>query len=316
MMRRAPVAASIVALLAAAAARAEVSVPLALEKGIPVAQLTIAGATYPFTFDLGSGRAVHLTRDVMARIPGLKLTGRKVRSADLAGTIREEEEFVIPDLVINGISFGEVTGVSYEAWGLTIGEGAGPPPHSVIGLALFEKQPFVYDQGKLELRFGAPLTIGKEWHPMSHERAHEGIVMTLSNPRAKYRMVFDTAANLSLVKPQPVQAQGDRTATCDLFGPARPCEYVTVALEGGVPLKSYLMPLPDRFAADGILGADFFQAYAVYVDLAKRTVALRPAKPAAREVVKDVAAKEAAAKEATKAAAKAAAEAATGAAAK
>lgn len=270
-------------LLAAVAARAEVAVPLALEKGIPVAQLTIAGATYPFTFDLGSGRTVHLTRDVMARVPGLKLTGRKVKSADLAGKVREEEEFVIPDLVINGVSFGEVTGVSYEPWGLSIGEGAGPPPHSVIGLALFEKQPFVYDQSRLELRFGTPLALGKEWHPMSHERAHEGIVMTLSNPRAKYRMVFDTAANLSIVKPQPVLAQGDQAAKCDLFGPARPCEYVTVGLEGGVPLKSYLMPLPDRFAADGVLGADFFQAYGVYVDLANRTVALKPARPAGKQ---------------------------------
>ncbi|QGZ39084.1 hypothetical protein IP92_02696 [Pseudoduganella flava] len=272
----------VAALFGVTTARAEVSVPVALEKGIPVAQLTIAGATYPFTFDIGSGRTVHLTREVMAAIPGLKLTGRKVQSSDLTGKVRDEEEFVIPDLVINGVSFGEVTGVSHEPWGLTIGEGAGPPPHSVIGLALFEKQPFVYDQSRLELRFGTPLALGKEWHPMSHERAHEGIVMTLSNPRGKYRMVFDTAANLSLVKPQSVQAQGDQTAKCDLFGPARPCEYVGVALEGGVPLKAYLMPLPDRFAADGILGADFFQAYGVYMDLANRTVALKPARPAAK----------------------------------
>jgi len=124
---------------------------------------------------------------------------------------------------------------------------------------------------------------GDGWREMSHERIQEGVAMKLSNPRAAYRLVFDSAANLSIVKPGSVQGQRDETAKCDLFGPARPCEYVTVALpngpvaQGGKPaaIKSYLMPLPDRFKSDGILGADFFQAYAVYVDLAHRTVALR-----------------------------------------
>lgn len=269
--------------LSAAGARGEVSVPLALEKGIPVATLTINGTSFPFTFDIGSGRTIHLTPEVMAKIPGLKLTGRKVKSSDLAGKVREEEEFVIPDLVIDGVSFGEVKGVSYVPWGLNIGEGAGPPPHSVIGLALFETQPFVFDQANLKLRFGAPLVREAGWREMSHERIQEGIALKLSNARAAYRLVFDSAANLSIVKPQPVAAQHDETAKCDLFGPARPCDYVTVTLPDGPvapggkspAIKSYLMPLPDRFKADGILGADFFQAYAVYVDLAHRTVALR-----------------------------------------
>jgi len=272
--------------LSAAGARGEVSVPLALAKGIPVATLTINGTSFPFTFDIGSGRTIHLTPEVMAKIPRLKLTGRKVKSSDLAGKVREEEEFVIPDLVIDGVSFGEVKGVSYVPWGLNVGDGAGPPPHSVIGLALFEKQPFVYDQANLKLRFGAPLMpggSGEGWREMSHERIQEGIAMKLSNPRASYRLVFDSAANLSIVKPGPVAAQQDPTTKCELFGPSRPCEYVTATLPDGpvapggkVPaIKSYLMPLPDRFKADGILGADFFQAYAVYMDLAHRTVALR-----------------------------------------
>jgi len=276
---------AIALLLAAAGAHAEVTVPIALEKGIPVATLRIGGTPLPFTFDIGSGRALHLTQEVMAKIPGLKLTGRKVKSSDLSGMIREEDEFTIPDLVIDGVSFGAVTGVAYVPWGLNIGEGAAPPPHSVIGLALFEKQPFVYDQVNLKLRFGAPLMTGAGWQPMSHERVQEGIAMKMANARASYRLVFDSAANLSIVKPQPVHAQRDETTKCDLFGPARPCDYVTLTLPdapsgpGGKPaaIKSYLMPLPDRFNADGLLGADFFQAYAVYVDLAHRMVALRAA---------------------------------------
>lgn len=281
MMRR---LCAIAAVLAAAAAHAEVAVPLALEKGIPVAQLTINGATFPFTFDIGSGRTVHLTPEVMAQIPGLKLTGRKLKAGDLAGKVREEEEFVIPDLVINGVSFGEVTGVAYVSWGLSIGAEAGPPPHSVLGLGLLAKQPFIYDQANLQLRFGAALQAGDGWRQVPYERVPEGIVMKLSNARASYRLVFDSAANISIVKPQPVRAQRDEPVKCDLFGPDRPCEHVVVALPdmpalslpGGPVVKPYLMPLPDMFQPDGIAGADFFQAYAVYVDLAGGKVALRP----------------------------------------
>ncbi len=274
MMRR---FVALAALVAAAGAQAEVSVPLTLEKGIPVTTLTIAGQAFPFTFDIGSGRTVHLTRDVMAKIPGLKLTGRKVKSLDLAGSVREEDEFVIPDLVIDGVSFGEVTGVSYEAWGLNIGPDAKQPGHSVLGLGLFAHQPFVFDYPGQKLRFGAPLDPGTGWRDLAHERVHEGIVATFANGRARYRMVFDSAANISLVKPQSVQAQKDDTTACDTFGPGKACSYVSVALPGGPEIRPYLLPMPDKFKPDGIAGADFFRHYAVYVDLARGKVALRPA---------------------------------------
>lgn len=277
-------AAALATLFAATAAQAEVSVPLALEKGIPVAQLTIAGKVFPFTFDTGSSRTLHLTRDVMAEIPGLKLTGRKLRSADLTGEVREEEEFVIPNLVVNGVSFGEVMGVSYEAWGLHIGDGAGLPPHSVVGLGLFARQPFVYDQSARTLRFGAPLDPGPGWRPLPYERVHEGIVATLSNDRARYRLVFDSAASISIAKPQSVEKQGDRPAPCDAFGPDKPCSFVSVSLPGGAAITPYLMPLPGFFQPDGILGADFFGQYAIHVDQARGRVAVRPTGGQIREV--------------------------------
>lgn len=265
------------ALAVVAGAQAEVRVPLVLEKGIPVATLTIAGQAFPFTFDMGSGRTVHLTRDVMAKIPGLKLTGRKVKSLDLAGSVREEEEFTIPDLVVNGVSFGAITGVSYEAWGLNIGPEAKQPGHSVVGLGLFAQQPFVFDYPGQQLRFGAPLDPGAGWQALAHERVHEGIVATFGNEKAQYRMVFDSAANISLVKPQSVQAQRDDTVACDTFGPGKECSYVSAALPGGPEIRPYLLPMPDKFEPDGIAGADFFRHYAVYVDLARGKVALKPA---------------------------------------
>ncbi|TWI62228.1 hypothetical protein IP91_04337 [Pseudoduganella lurida] len=267
----------LVMMLAASVARAEVVIPLALENGIPVAQLSIAGGTHPFTLDIGSSRTVHLTRDVMDTIPGLQLTGRKLKSLDLTGRIAEQDEFTIPDLVINGISFGAVTGVAFEPWGLHTGPGAAQPRHSVIGLGLFAQQPFVYDFAGAKLRFGAPLALGTGWRELPYEKVHEGIVVRLGNERASYRMVFDTAANVSVVKPASVQSRRDRTHRCDFLGPGKPCKYVAMSLAGGPVLTPLLLPMPERFEPDGLAGADFFQHYAVYVDQANGKVALRPA---------------------------------------
>lgn len=264
------------AVLAAIQAHAEVAVPLTIDQAIPVARLTINGATFPFTVDTGSRGTVHLLPEVMAAIPGLKLTGRKKKSFDLAGKVRENDEFVIPDLVINGVSFGEVTGVAYAAWGLDIGDAAGQPKASVIGLGLFEKQPFVYDYSARVLRFGAPLIIGEGWRPQAYELLPEGIVATFANEHARYRMGLDSAASISMVKRVSVLAQKDETGECDRFGPGKPCAYVAVALPGGPEFMPFLMDLPDAFKADGIAGSDFFQHYAVYVDLASHKVALRP----------------------------------------
>lgn len=262
---------------AAALAQAEVAVPLTLDHGIPVVQLTIAGVASPFTFDIGSSRTVHLTRDVMARIPGLQLTGRKLKSLDLTGKVQEEDEFTIPDLVVNGVSFGPVTGVAYAPWGLNIGRDAEQPHHSVIGLGLFARQPFVYDHAGRVLRFGAPLSPGQGWQPLPYEKAHEGIVARFSSARATYRLVFDTGSNISLVKPQSVRAQHDVPGPCTTFGPDTPCESIAVSLPGGPQWTPYLLPLPAEFAPDGLAGTDFFAHYAVYVDLAQGKLALRPA---------------------------------------
>lgn len=258
-------------------ASAEVAVPLDIHEGIPVAQLTINGATFPFTFDTGSRGTVHLRREVMASIPGLKLTGRKRKSFDLAGKVQEDEEFVIPNLVINGVSFGKVTGIAYSAWGLNIGPDSGPPPASVFGLGLFAKQPFIYDYAARTLRFGAPLTTGAGWQSLPYSLEGEGIVASFGNERARYRMGLDTGANLSIIKRKTALGRKDHIAKCDLFGADKACDYVAVSLADGPVFKPVLMDLPEEFDADGIVGSDFFQHYAVYVDLAHRQVKLKPA---------------------------------------
>lgn len=77
------------------------------QNGRPITELAIGKHRVPVLIDTGSNTGLHLTKDVMAMIPGLKLTGKKIRSLDLAGKERESDEFIVPDFVANGVHFGE-----------------------------------------------------------------------------------------------------------------------------------------------------------------------------------------------------------------
>lgn len=266
----------------AAAAPAQAAIRVANER--PVVELELGGARIPFMFDTGSNTALHLTPEVMARIPGLKLTGRKIKSMDLTGKLRESDEFAIPAFALNGVQFGEIKGVALQPWGLELGkeQGAAPrAPMSVIGLPLFARQPFVYDYAGKQLRFGAGVEAAQGWQPLAYELAPEGLIATLGNARGSYRLVLDSAANISVVKRSRAEKMNDETGDCPMqLGAGRACKYVQISLkDGAASVTPLLADLPDAFTADGIAGSDFFQHYAVYIDQAGGRVAVKPGAP-------------------------------------
>lgn len=283
-----PLALSLSLLLPAqadAAAPAQVQAAISIPADRPVVELELGGARIPFVFDTGSNTALHLTPEVMAKIPGLKLTGRKIKSIDLAGKLRESDEFVVSDFTLNGVRFGEIKGVAYQPWGLDLGQDQGAAPRdvrmSVIGLPLFARQPFIYDYAGKQLRFGAGLDAAEGWKPLAYELTQEGLIATLGNARGTYRLVLDSAANISVVKRSRAETLKDDVGDCPMqLGPGRACKYVQMSLQdSGASVTPMLVDLPDAFTADGIAGSDFFQHYAVYINQAAGRVAVKPATP-------------------------------------
>ncbi len=264
-----------------AAQATPVVLPLHIENGVPAVDLTIDGKAQRFLLDTGAQAAMHLSEQVATQVAGLKRTGGKARSMDLTGKVQEADRFLISEMVVNGMKFSNTEGVMLIPWGLSIG--AGPAPHkgrSVVGMRFFAGHAVLFDfaANTLEMRDQGEASTPTEpgWQTLPFEYGEDGLIVTLGNARASYRLALDSAANISTIKSKSVDG-ADKVSACKLdFGPGRSCRQVTLTLADGAPLAPYLMDLPDQFTADGILGSDYFQRFRVFLNLKKRILMVRP----------------------------------------
>lgn len=215
--------------------------PVTLAKGIPVVQLRLDGKTVPFVLDTGAGTSLHLTPEVAQSLTGLAYTGKQQKSIDLAGKIQLSDEFLIPALDVNGLPFAALQGVILTP--CSAGD-AGPP------------------------------TTG--WMAVPYERMDEGLLLHLADGKKTYRLVLDTAASISIIRSSAAVAFSQVAQCAFDLGPDLPCRSITLALPGGKSVSPLLMPLPDEFQADGILGTDFFMQMPVLFDLQHQLLYLRP----------------------------------------
>lgn len=257
--------------------------PVTLAKGIPVVQLRLDGKTVPFVLDTGAGTSLHLTPEVAQSLTGLAYTGKQQKSIDLAGKTQLSDEFLVPVLDVNGLPFAALQGVILTPWGLSLGTQKGLPANmSVLGLRFFEGKQVVFDlpAGTLQISAGdaGPPLAG--WMAVPYERIDEGLLLHLADGKKTYRLVLDTAASISIIRSSAAVAFSQVTQCAFDLGPDLPCRSITLALPGGKSVSPLLMPLPDEFQADGILGTDFFMQMPVLFDLQHQLLYLRPSAPA------------------------------------
>ena len=87
-----------------------VEIPLTFDRaGIPMVDVDVDGQALRLYLDTGA-RGLHLPRAVADSVAGLRLTGHKNTSVDLAGKLREDEAFTIPELSMAGMIFHDVAG--------------------------------------------------------------------------------------------------------------------------------------------------------------------------------------------------------------
>ena len=82
-----------------------VEIPISFDHAnLPMVEMEIAKHHIKFYLDTGA-RGLHLPKAIAETINGVKLTGRTVKSVDLAGKVREDAEFIIPELQMDGMIF-------------------------------------------------------------------------------------------------------------------------------------------------------------------------------------------------------------------
>ena len=258
-----------------------VVVPIVFTSGAPVVNLTLNGKTILFTLDTGSSRAFHLSKAAAKQFPELKYTGSKAKSFDLGGNMQESAEVFFDQLSVDGMKFGKTTGVTLTPWGLALGKGSQLDPElSILGLGFFDNKKVIIDYGSNTLTIADEddTTIMQRvsgWSSVPFDKSDEGLVLVFTNDKANYRLVIDSPSTMSVVKTK-VAEERDVVQPCDVnLGPKQTCRTISVSLQSGREIKPFLLDLPLKFAADGLVGQEFFFQYAIFLDITNHTVLLK-----------------------------------------
>lgn len=233
---------------------------------LPMVDMMIDKHQIRFYLDTGA-RGVHLPKAIADTIPGVTLTGRTVKSVDLAGKIREDAEFTIPELHMNGMVFSNVVGQYLSDWG--VGESEFQLP--VIGLDVLQQKNIVIDfPGSRILMSDDPIafeTLYPSAQNLQFTHADEGLVVSAHIGQYTWPFVLDCAASISIIK---ASASIDKNliSPCKIELPDGRCEAVSSHIDCGtdkIALQLIRMTLPEQFEPMGVIGYDFFSRCALYL---------------------------------------------------
>ena len=254
------------------------------QRSTPMISLDIEGISHELRLDTGSEEGLHLRRDLLDRIEGVRFTGKMQRSSDLAGNTRENARFVIDALSVDGRIFHDIRGVEFSPWGITLREDGQLPESSVLGLGFFKGQRILIDYRSKELTvfdaasdFDPDMEAG--WIKVPFHHSEEGLVLEAVIAGQSHDMVLDTGATISF-------ALADRIADT---AAAVPCQNIHASLEQegcrlipvdtgfGDTVHAFLIEDdPGNFAATGLLGGDFLRHHVVFVDFVGKRMFVRP----------------------------------------
>lgn len=258
------------------AAAPVVEIPLSFDRAnIPMVEILVDHQRLKLYLDTGA-RGLHLPKAVAEGIAGLEMSGRKNTSVDLAGKLREDEAFVIPELRMAGMSFQQLTGQYLSPWGLGRAEHELP----VIGLDVLLSKEIVIDFPRKRLLLSDERidfeALYPSVHPLALMRADEGLVVGVKVGGKEWPYVLDTGASISITKAS-ASVEASLLEPCAIPLPEGRCEAVKGRIDSGdlsISLQLIRMPLPERFKPMGIVGADLFGRCALYIGRGSDTLKL------------------------------------------
>ncbi|PYE29877.1 aspartyl protease [Rhizobium sp. PP-F2F-G38] len=248
------------------------------EFSTPMVELELDGTVVALMLDTGSAEGLHLTRPMIERIEGARLTGETQKSSNIAGDVQENARFVVDKLTINGQTFHDVSGVEFTPWAVTMMGADEPPVSPVIGLNLFEGRRIVIDYQASTLTVsesGPEFDAGGKggWTEVPLRRTEEGLLLAANIGGQAQLMSLDSGASMSMVFADRIDAAAS-SVPCRAIYPNLPetdCELVPVETEFGGFRRSvhaFLMrDDPGKFEGVGLLGGDFLFQHAVEIDL-------------------------------------------------
>lgn len=261
----------IIFILSTASARSSstpvVEIPISFDKAnLPVVEMAFEGSHVKFYLDTGA-KGLHLPKSIAHSIHEINLTGRTVKSVDLAGKVREDAEFMVPKLQMNGMVFHNVIGQYLSDWG--VGESEFQLP--VIGLDVLQQKELVIDFPRKRILMSDTPIAFDALYPSAQDlqftRVDEGLAISVHVGNKEWSFVLDCAASISIIKSSATIDKG-LIAPCAINLSGGLCEAVRGHVNVGekmIALQLIRMPLPEQFKPMGVIGYDLFSRCALYV---------------------------------------------------
>ncbi|HDL7734027.1 TPA: hypothetical protein PXR55_002995 [Yersinia enterocolitica] len=170
----------------------------------PIVRIEINGIWENFMIDTEALIALHLFSDVMARLPGLISEPGKHRTTDLTGKVFLNEKFSIPKLLINGMEFKNVEGISVNTpQGMVFSPDSIPPHSMMIGLNLFKGKAVLINYQKKRVSVAdntqaLGINMADGWISLPLRLTPEGVEIKVVKNYKEYNMLLDTGATVSV----------------------------------------------------------------------------------------------------------------------
>ncbi|PRA81041.1 hypothetical protein CQ054_20660 [Ochrobactrum sp. MYb29] len=253
-------------------------IPISFDEfSVPVITVQLNGHAETLMLDTGSSEGLHLYPSLLKRMSGVRFTGEKQKSSDMAGKEHANARFIIDDLSINDQIFHNISGVEFSPWGFTLDKDTKLPTTPVAGLGLFERKRLLidYEAGLLTIfDDGKEPDIGdrSKWFEVPFRRSSEGLLLDVFIEGAVRTLALDTGATLSMIIADKI---GDTSSAmpCKTIYPeliAQDCKLMPVETRFSNAIHTvyaFLNPQnPGRFENAGLLGNDFLHRHAVYID--------------------------------------------------
>jgi hypothetical protein len=276
-MRLLPVQALVVcAGLAACALRAPsdefahdeaIDLPITLRHNLPTLRAFVAGTPLDLFLDLGGHNAISLTAEELAQT-NVQYLSKADRYRNAMGEVFTAQRFVAPNLVIGGVSFGDVEGGEY------VHPSVGGPPdrNGYIGKALLTRYLIVLDYPHSRVRLYRPgneAAFARECGIAQFAVSNrDGVISSVAyTTYGKLSVQWDTGATDNFLRPSTIGAAASAAKKVDDGSPILAVPAVTLGTEDIGPLSFRLLEFSDP-AVDATFGTGLFASRKVCLDFA------------------------------------------------
>jgi len=256
------------AFLTCTVCRAEVVIPIELEKNNVYAAGRINGIAVRLGIDSGGG-VVALKPATIAKVRAARADSN-IQSTDALGNTSDQALLTLDTLEIAGKAFAHVDAVDAGDYA------AGTPGDGVIGRKLLNQFIVIYDYSSRKITLFAPEERRAAKRECRGERVRtipgpeEIVVSRARTDHGMMRMIWDTGATSSVVKKEFADRQ--RLPLADVFYNTK---RFTLGGRDFGPLQLAAVDFHAPPNVDGFIGYNFFMTHVVCIDPLERSVRIR-----------------------------------------